>query len=128
MLVGLTLFRAALGSALKGGTVPVLWVSLVGLAFVFGYGKGRVDAAATCRAADQQRVATTQAENLRALERQLEAANQSRQRAAVRAIRDADRLRLAEEKANEFTLSLEGRDVACPLSPDDAERLRAIGG
>jgi len=124
----LSLARIGLTSALGGGTLPVLGLAAVLAVYGFGYAKGAQHQKEECRTAGLETTVESQRTAVKRIQEQLRAANVARDNANDRAERDATLLEQAKEEADAFTQTLHDRTAHCPVSADDAERLRRIGG
>ncbi|MCH2165927.1 MAG: hypothetical protein MK098_14970 [Marinovum sp.] len=123
----LKILRVGAGALSGAGTVPVLIIIAI-LAFgAWSSSKGAAREALQCRSADLEATVAAQRASLLRIEEQLARANEARDVARARAERDATILRKEREEADAFKDELAVRAHHCPVSADDAERLRRIG-
>ena len=120
--------RVLAGAVMGGGTLSAL--ALAGLV-AFGavtYSKGRASAQQECRAAELERVVAGQRAALDRLHQQLARAEAMRSEVQAQAARDAEIYQSEREDADAYKKELAARADNCPISADDAERLRRLGG
>lgn len=119
--------RIVMRGSMGGGTVPVLLVVAVIAACGFVYSKGAQRAHEACHAADLEAMIAAQKATIARIQEQLIAAREARDMARARAKRDAAILEQEREEADAFRQDVAARAHRCPVSADDAERLRRIG-
>ncbi len=119
--------RIVMHALMGGGTVSVLLVVAVIAAGGFVYSKGGQRAREACHAADLEAMIAAQNATIARMQEQLIAAHEARDVARARAERDAAILEQEREEADAFRQEVAARGHHCPVSADDAERLRRIG-
>jgi hypothetical protein len=119
--------RVAFGSAMGAGTLPVLALAAIVAVAGVSYSKGAQRQKQLCRTADVEAQVESQNTSLVRIQEQISAANKVRENSDTRAERDAAIQLTSREKSDAFLQELADRPLRCPISSDDAERLRQIG-
>lgn len=119
--------RVAFGASLGGGALPVLALAVLTAVYGFAYSKGSHRANERCQTAALETTVATQQATITSIQNRLSRANEARALARVEAEQDAKELDQERKQVDAFKKEIAARPSSCPVSADDAERLRRIG-